>query len=101
MYNIISQNGLVIESFDTLPTAQEYLKQALRKGSKPGYLRIEPEDSCSLRTLEYQVIWNNGQVDRYPADVYSLQDIRNLRNAITLATKGAYKGRIDLVEVGE
>ena len=44
MYNIISQSGLVIESFDTLSAAQEYLEQALRKGSKPGYLRIERED---------------------------------------------------------
>lgn len=43
MYNIVSQSGLIIESFDTLTTAQEYLDQALRKGSKPGYLRIEKE----------------------------------------------------------
>lgn len=43
MYNIISQTGLIIESFATLATAQEYLDQALRKGSKPGYLRIEKE----------------------------------------------------------
>lgn len=41
MYNIISQSGLIIESFNTLAKAQEYLEQALCKGSKPGYLRIE------------------------------------------------------------
>lgn len=46
MYNIISRSGLVIESFDTLSTAQEYLEQALRKGSKPGYLRIELDNGC-------------------------------------------------------
>lgn len=51
--------------------------------------------------LEYRIIWNDGQVDRFPAEVYSLQEIRDLRNAIILATKGAYKGRIDLVEVNK
>lgn len=43
MYNIISQSELVIESFNTLSKAQEYLEQALHKGSKPGYLKIEKD----------------------------------------------------------
>lgn len=45
MYNIVSRSGLIIESYQTLETAQAYLEQAIRKGSEPGYLHIEEEQT--------------------------------------------------------
>ena len=49
--------------------------------------------------MVYQIAWSNGQVDSFPAERYSLQEVRDLRDEITLATRGAYTGRIDLAEV--
>lgn len=43
MYNIVSQSGLIIESYRSIETAKAYLEQALRKGSKPGYLSIKED----------------------------------------------------------
>ena len=51
--------------------------------------------------MVYQIIWNNGDVNTFPFDRYSLKEIRDLCNEITLATRGAYTDQINLIEEDE
>ena len=48
--------------------------------------------------MVYQIAWNDGTIDTFDFNCYSLQEIRNLRDEITLSTRGAYTGQINLVE---
>ena len=34
--------------------------------------------------MVYQIAWNDGQVDTFPLDRYSLKEVRDLRDEITL-----------------
>ena len=51
--------------------------------------------------LVHRIVWNNGTVDEFPFDRYSLKEIRELRDEITVSTHGAFTAQIDLVEVDE
>lgn len=49
--------------------------------------------------MVHRMIWNNGTVDDFPFDRYSLKEMRELRDEITASTHGALTARIDLAEV--
>lgn len=51
--------------------------------------------------LMHRIVWNDGTADEFPFDRYSLKEMQELRNEITVSTHGAFTARIDLVEVDE
>ena len=49
-------------------------------------------------SMYYTITWNNGRVDRYPANEYKLEELKDLEKMVRTITQGKTTGIIETKE---